>query len=200
MNSYKQTNNSARSTLFAILFHFDQVFTILEILVSEKAKILSFEIRRILKRSVFSAVTRDWTLGRNGTVYSYYLTSFCLWSSGEILLVSEYYKYIVPNLNQYRFAMVHEWLAFLCKHLRPPEAPTYVCPATPREFGLKSAIIWGWNPLFWTGMSCVMCVTPLKRDVTKKFAPCWCRAVCRSQYMMENIVIYIHELTKCIRG
>jgi hypothetical protein len=42
-----------------ILYHFDQVFTILEILVSEKADKFSFELRRILKRSVFSAVTRD---------------------------------------------------------------------------------------------------------------------------------------------
>ena len=51
-----------------VLYHFDQVFTILEILVSEKADKFSFELRRILKRSFFSAVTRDWTLGRNGTV------------------------------------------------------------------------------------------------------------------------------------
>jgi hypothetical protein len=42
-----------------ILYHFDQVFTILKILVSEKADKFSFELRRILKRSVFSAVTRD---------------------------------------------------------------------------------------------------------------------------------------------
>ena len=42
-----------------LLYHFDQVFTILEILVSEKADKFSFELRRILKRSVFLAVTRD---------------------------------------------------------------------------------------------------------------------------------------------
>jgi hypothetical protein len=35
---------------------------------------------------------------------------------------------------------------------RPPEAPTYVCPAPSRESRLKSAIICGSNPLFRTGM------------------------------------------------
>jgi len=35
---------------------------------------------------------------------------------------------------------------------RPPEAPTYVCPAPSRESGLKSAIICSSNPLFRTGM------------------------------------------------
>jgi hypothetical protein len=35
---------------------------------------------------------------------------------------------------------------------RPPEAPTYACPAPSRESGLKSAIICGSNPLFRTGM------------------------------------------------
>jgi hypothetical protein len=39
-----------------ILYHFDQVFTILEILVSEKAEKFSSELRWILKQS---AVTRD---------------------------------------------------------------------------------------------------------------------------------------------
>ena len=43
-----------------LLYHFDQVFTILEILVSEKA---AFESRRILKRSVFSAVVLRTCLG-----------------------------------------------------------------------------------------------------------------------------------------
>jgi len=36
-----------------VLYHFDQVFTILENSVSEKAEKLSFELRRILKQSVF---------------------------------------------------------------------------------------------------------------------------------------------------
>ena len=47
------------ATSLTILYHFDQVFTILEILVSEKADKFSFELRQILKRPVFSAVTRD---------------------------------------------------------------------------------------------------------------------------------------------
>ena len=45
--------------LSPILYHFDQVFTILKNFVSEKADKFSFELRRILKRAVFSAVTRD---------------------------------------------------------------------------------------------------------------------------------------------
>ena len=51
-----------------ILYHYDQVFTILKILVSEKSDKFSFELRWILKQSVFSAMMCDWTLGWNGTV------------------------------------------------------------------------------------------------------------------------------------
>jgi len=35
---------------------------------------------------------------------------------------------------------------------RPPEAPTYVCQELSHKSDLKSAIICGSNPLFWTGM------------------------------------------------
>jgi hypothetical protein len=48
--------------LRCLLYHFDQlqVFTILEILVSEKADKFSFELRRILKRPFFSATWSKW--------------------------------------------------------------------------------------------------------------------------------------------
>ena len=46
-----------------LLYHFDQVFTILEILVSEKADKFSFESRPNLNRSVFSAVVLRTCLG-----------------------------------------------------------------------------------------------------------------------------------------
>jgi len=52
-----------------ILYHFDRVFTISENLLSEKAENLTFDLWWILNRSIFLAVTRDWTPGRNGTVY-----------------------------------------------------------------------------------------------------------------------------------
>jgi hypothetical protein len=42
-----------------VLYHFDQVFTIFEISVSEKADKFSFDLWRILKVAFFSAVTRD---------------------------------------------------------------------------------------------------------------------------------------------
>jgi hypothetical protein len=42
-----------------VLYHFDQVFTILENSVSEKAEELSFELRRILKQPDFLTVTCD---------------------------------------------------------------------------------------------------------------------------------------------
>ena len=42
-----------------VLYHFDQVFMILEVFVSEKADKFSFELRWILKRSVFLAVMHD---------------------------------------------------------------------------------------------------------------------------------------------
>ena len=51
-----------------VLYYSDQVFTISEISVSEKADKFSFDLWRILKVAFFSAVMRDWTLGRNGTV------------------------------------------------------------------------------------------------------------------------------------
>jgi hypothetical protein len=52
----------------AILYHFDRVFRILEIYLPEKAEKFSFGLWRFLKQSFFSAVTRDWTPGRNDTV------------------------------------------------------------------------------------------------------------------------------------
>jgi hypothetical protein len=36
-----------------LLYHFDRVFTISENLLSEKAEKFSFDLRRILKRSIF---------------------------------------------------------------------------------------------------------------------------------------------------
>jgi len=42
---------------------------------------------------------------------------------------------------------------------RPPETPPYVCPGKSPKSTLKSAIIWGSNPLFQTGMGHVDHVT-----------------------------------------
>jgi hypothetical protein len=51
-----------------LLSHFDWVFMMLEISISEKAEKFPFGLWRFLKWSFFSAVTHDWTLGRNDTV------------------------------------------------------------------------------------------------------------------------------------
>ena len=54
--------------------------------------------------------------------------------------------------------------------IRPPEAPSYVCPGKHPKSVLKSPIIGGWNPLFRTGMACMWRCTWVTRvtDIQKK--------------------------------
>jgi hypothetical protein len=54
-----QSPISAIHTHGGVLYHFDQVFMIFEISVSEKTDKLSFDLWQILKVAFFLAVTRD---------------------------------------------------------------------------------------------------------------------------------------------
>jgi len=62
-------------------------------------------------------------------------------------------------INQYNWCYFGYWMMAgrptkntTPRSRRTLEAPPYVCPAKPQNLALKSPIIWGWNPLFWTGL------------------------------------------------
>ena len=84
------------------------MFTILENLLSEKAKHFTFNLWCILKQSVFLAMMRDWIPSQNGTVGDLCDVTWpdMTWSNTEMLYLHTASNSVCLNYSQFRVPLL----------------------------------------------------------------------------------------------